>query len=109
MTSARVGLAVVHGRSMLPTLAEGDVLLVRYGVQPQPGQLVVIRLPGRGVSVKRATRRVVSGWWVERDNPREGVDSWLVGEIPDDDVLACVWTRVWPPWRRLGPGPDAVR
>lgn len=109
MTSARVGLAVVHGDSMLPTLTEGDVLLVRYGVSPRPGQLVVVRLPGRPVAVKRATRRVDGGWWVARDNPRVGVDSWLVGEIPDADVLACVWTRVWPPWRRLPGRPDAVR
>ncbi|MBA3233039.1 MAG: peptidase S24 [Propionibacteriales bacterium] len=84
---------------MLPTLAEGDVLLVRYGVAPRPGQLVVVRLPDRPVAVKRATHRVAGGWWVERDNPAEGVDSWLVGKITDDDVLACVWRRVWPLWR----------
>lgn len=109
MASLRIGLAVVHGRSMWPTLTEGDVVLVRYDVQPRPGQLVVVRLPNRPVSVKRAGHRGDGGWWVERDNPLEGVDSRLVGEIPDCDVLACVWTRVWPPRRRLGSRPDAVR
>jgi hypothetical protein len=37
---------------------------------------------------------------VERDNPADGVDSWLVGAIPADDVVARVLGRVWPP-RRL--------
>ncbi len=95
-----IGLVVVRGRSMEPTLHEGDRLLVRYSVVPRPGQLVVVRLPDRPVAVKRATRRTPEGWWVERDNPREGVDSWLVGAIPDSDVLARVVVRIWP-WRWL--------
>lgn len=88
---------------MEPTLREGDRLLVRYGVSPRPGQLVVVRLPDRPVAVKRATRHTDEGWWVERDNPREGVDSWLVGAIPEVDVLACVLARVWPWGRRRTP------
>jgi phage repressor protein C with HTH and peptisase S24 domain len=94
------GFAVVRGRSMEPTLVDGDVLLVQYGVRPRVDQLVVVRLPHRPVGVKRATRREPDGWWVERDNAAEGVDSWLVGAIPDGDVLATVRCRVWPPWRR---------
>jgi hypothetical protein len=57
--------------------------------------MVVVRLGGV-VAVKRAVRREPGGWWVERDNPREGVDSWSVGAIPDADVLAVVLLRVWP-------------
>ena len=89
-------MAVVRGRSMLPTLREGDRLLVRYGATPRPGSLVVVRLPDRPLSVKRATHREAEGWWVERDNPAEGVDSWLVGAIPDADVVAVVLARLWP-------------
>ena len=52
------------------------------------------------LAVKRATARQArdggAGWWVERDNPREGVDSWSVGAIPDADVVAVVRSRVWP-------------
>lgn len=81
---------------MLPTLREGDRLLVRYGAAVRPGALVVVRLPDRPLSVKRAARREPDGWWVERDNPSEGVDSWLVGAIPDSDVLAVVLARLWP-------------
>jgi phage repressor protein C with HTH and peptisase S24 domain len=97
----RVGLAVVRGRSMAPTLREGDRLLVRHGARPRPGRLVVVRLPDGVVAVKRATRREPGGWWVERDNPAEGVDSWSVGAIPDADVVARVLGRVWPRPRRL--------
>jgi phage repressor protein C with HTH and peptisase S24 domain len=90
------GLAVVRGRSMQPTLVDGDRLLVRHGATPRVGDVVVVRLPDGVVAVKRVAFRHEDGWWVERDNPREGVDSWLVGAIPDHDVLAVARARVWP-------------
>ena len=102
---------VVRGTSMLPTLRDGDRLLVRSGpahrVLPRvaAGRLVVVRLPGgRPLAVKRALHREDGGWWVERDNPAAGVDSWSVGAIPDNDVLAVVLARVWPRPRRFRPG-----
>ena len=95
---------VVRGRSMLPTLRDGDRLLVAVPGVPRPGDLVVVRLPdGRPEAVKRATRREDGGWWVERDNPAEGVDSWLVGAIPDGDVRGVVRARLWPRPRVLRP------
>lgn len=97
----RVGLAVVRGRSMLPTLRDGDRLLVVHGGRPRTGRPAVVRLPGGVLGVKRVTRREPGGWWVERDNPEEGVDSWSVGAIPDRDVVARVVARVWPRPRRL--------
>jgi hypothetical protein len=93
---------------MSPTLSDGDRLVVRWGALPHAGQLVVVRLPDgpegpRPVSVKRATMRLDDGWWVERDNPAEGVDSALVGSIPEQDVLAVVRLRLWPrPGRAVG-------
>jgi signal peptidase I len=93
------GFAVVRGRSMQPTLSDGDRLLVQHGARPRDGDLVVVRLPDGVVAVKRATMRRDGGWWVERDNPLEGVDSWLVGAIPESGVLAVVRARVWPPRR----------
>lgn len=98
------GLAVVRGRSMQPTLRDGDRLLVRYGAVPRIGRLAVVRLPDGVVAVKRVARRERDGWWIERDNPDEGVDSWTVGAIPDPDVIARVVRRVWPPRRRREPG-----
>jgi signal peptidase I len=79
---------------MEPTLHEGDLLLVLHGGRPRPGGLLVVRLPDGVVAVKRAVRREADGWWVERDNPREGVDSWRVGAIADGDVVARVLVRV---------------
>src|SRR3712207_6774010 len=82
------GVAVVRGRSMEPALRDGDRLLVRWGSQGAAGRVAVVRLPGgRPIAVKRLVHRGEDGWWVERDNPREGVDSWLVGAIPPADVL----------------------
>ena len=100
-SNVRVGLAVVRGRSMLPTLRDGDRLLVLHGARPRTGRPAVVRLPGGVLGVKRVTRREPGGWWVERDNPEEGVDSWSVGAIPDRDVVARVVARVWPRPRRL--------
>lgn len=99
---------------MLPTLAEGDRLLVAYGARPRPGRLVLCDLPPdefgvpRPLSVKRLTGPAEHhgfshppgpGWWVERDNPAEGVDSWLVGALPPNAVRAVVLCRL-PRWLR---------
>jgi SOS-response transcriptional repressor LexA len=97
-------IAVVRGRSMLPTLRDGDRLLVRAGTRgARPGRVAVIRLPGRPLSVKRLAFREPSGWWVERDNPQEGVDSWNagIGTIPHADVIGVAVARLWPHPRRL--------
>jgi signal peptidase I len=92
--AGRLGLGVVRGRSMEPTLAAGDRLLLLHRATPRPGGLAVVRLPDGVVAVKRVVRREPGGWWVERDNPREGVDSWSVGVIPDEAVLARVLLRL---------------
>ena len=87
---------------MLPTLRDGDRLLVRYlrdaptsSRDLAPGALLIVALPGgRPLSVKRLVRREPDGWWVERDNPREGIDSWHVGAVPDTDLVAVVVARL---------------
>jgi hypothetical protein len=99
----RLGLAVVRGRSMEPTLYDGDRLLCLHGAAPRIGRMAVVRIPsstGPVVAVKRVAGRVDDGWWVERDNPRVGVDSWRVGAVADEDVVARVVLRLWPPRRR---------
>lgn len=86
---------------MLPTLREGDLLLVRHGVRVRPGDLVVARFPDGTLTVKRAlerrrTRSGADAWWLVSDNPAEGVDSRHRGPVADDQVLAVVRLRVWP-------------
>lgn len=96
-----LGMAVVRGRSMEPTLREGDRLLVRYGAVPDAGELVVARFADGTLAVKRAVERRElrtggPGWWLLSDNPGEGVDSRHRGPVADADVRAVVLARVWP-------------
>lgn len=100
MRTRGIGRVVVRGRSMEPTLRDGDQLLVLWGGRPRAGRLVVVRWPGRPLSVKRAGLVSGDGWWVERDNPAEGVDSWRAGPVPPSDVLGVVLLRIWPLRRR---------
>ena len=91
---------------MLPTLREGDFLLVRHGARIRPGDLVVARFADGTLAVKRAaeqrrTRTGDAGWWLLSDNPDEGVDSRHRGPVADADVLAVVRVRVWPRPRTL--------
>ncbi|MDQ1585693.1 MAG: hypothetical protein QOH80_1058 [Actinomycetota bacterium] len=95
-----LGRVVVRGRSMQPTLYDGDHLVVRYGGTPRVGRLAVLRLPGGPLAVKRIAFQDGAGWWVERDNPAEGVDSWQVGAVPGDQLVAMVLFRYWPLRRR---------
>lgn len=86
---------------MLPTLREGDLLLVRHGAHPRPGDLVVARLADGTLAVKRAveerrTRSGAAGWWLLSDNPGEGVDSRHRGAVPEGEVVGVVRLRVWP-------------
>jgi len=101
----RLGIAVVRGRSMAPTLHEGDRLLVRYGGRPRPGAVAVVRFADGVIAVKRLDHRSSDGWWVVRDNALEGRDSWSGGPITEDGVLAVVMLRLWPRPGRLPTAP----
>lgn len=94
-------VAHVHGVSMQPTLDDADLLLVDRGSSVRPGHVVVLDLPDGTRAVKRVTRADGDGWWVERDNPRTGVDSWTVGAIGAERVQGVVLARLWPRPRRL--------
>lgn len=105
---APLGWAIVRGESMRPTLAPGDLLLVRYAGRVRPGRIVVARLADGTVAVKRATERRMTaaggrGWWLLGDSP-DGVDSRHRGPVADADVLAVVLARVWPRPGWLGRG-----
>ena len=98
---ARYGMAVVHGRSMAPTLADGDRLLVSYAAVPAAGDVVVARFPDGTVAVKRVVERRAArsgdtGWWLLSDNLDEGVDSRHRGPVSNESVLGVVRLRLWP-------------
>jgi hypothetical protein len=92
----RIGIAIVRGRSMAPTLRDGDRLLVVHGARPRTGRVAVVRFDDGVVAVKRLDHHTPHGWWVARDNPDEGRDSWSAGPVPDVDVTALVLARLWP-------------
>jgi len=97
---------------MLPTLRPGDRLLLSYRRAPRPGAIVVARLPGGVLATKRAVERRPTelgepGWWLLSDNPAEGSDSRHHGAIAEDDVVAVVVRRIWPP-RRGAAVPDST-
>lgn len=86
---------------MLPTLRDGDLLLVRYAGEVRPGTLVLARFPDGTLAVKRAVERRTSrsgapAWWLLSDNPDQGVDSRHRGAVADDQVPGVVVARVWP-------------
>jgi phage repressor protein C with HTH and peptisase S24 domain len=99
-------MALVHGRSMEPTLTDGDRLLVSYAAGPAVGDLVLAQFSDGTVVVKRVVeqrplRSGGSGWWLLSDNPDEGVDSRHRGPVGPESVLAVVRLRLWPSPRRM--------
>ena len=92
---------LVQGPSMLPTLREGDCLLIRPGARIRRGDVVVARFRERPslLVVKRAVSEAGGGWLLASDNPAvegHGLTSGLA------DVEAKVVLRYWPlPVRKL--------
>jgi nickel-type superoxide dismutase maturation protease len=91
---------VVRGPSMSPTLADGDIVLVRMDARVQRGQVVLVRWTSRPgqLSVKRAVRPQPGGWEVRGDNPFGSTDSRQLGPA---QVIAVVRLRLWPRPGRL--------
>ncbi len=100
------GLVDVAGPSMVPTLREGDQLLVRYGAPIRPGAVVLFRHPFQQdlLVVKRAVERRAGGWWLLSDNRPVDSDSRSYGAVPDELVLGRVLLRLRPRPAWLAPG-----
>jgi phage repressor protein C with HTH and peptisase S24 domain len=84
----------VSGPSMVPTLRDGDVVIVRHGAPVRDSGVVLARyrsMPDRLV-LKRVVRAEGDGWWLASDNAAAGGDSSVHGVA---DVLAVVLLR----WR----------
>jgi phage repressor protein C with HTH and peptisase S24 domain len=96
-------LAVVSGPSMVPTLRDGDRVLVRIGERGLPvGRIVLVELPGRPLSVKRLRSVEPDGSvQVEGDNPYGSTDSRAFGALPASAVKGVVLARIWPRPRQL--------
>ncbi|MEU9161799.1 nickel-type superoxide dismutase maturation protease [Streptomyces sp. NPDC048424] len=95
----RFGVVEVTGASMVPTLTNGDQVVVRYGAAVRPGDVVVLRHPFQQdlLVIKRAVERRPGGWWVLGDNPyNETGDSTVYGPVPAELVLATAVLRFRP-------------
>jgi phage repressor protein C with HTH and peptisase S24 domain len=91
----------VSGPSMVPTLRDGDVVIVRHGARITSGDVVLATfrsMPERLV-LKRAVRQEDGGWWLASDNEHAGGDSASHG-------VADVHARVT--WRGRGCRPHRL-
>src|SRR4051794_34890260 len=96
---------LVTGPSMAPSARHGDQLLVDVRAvrrPPRPGDVVIVRLPDRPLSVKRVARVEAGGLWLEGDNPFGSTDSRDLGAVPAD---AGPRRGGAPPWARPPRGP----
>jgi hypothetical protein len=102
-----LGVVVVRGRSMEPTLHTGDRMVVLRGAPPRLGRLAIVRLPPddsgnpRPHAIKRVTMRDPADrrrYWVESDNQGAlGVaDSWThgIGSLAREQIRAVVLFRI---------------
>jgi phage repressor protein C with HTH and peptisase S24 domain len=96
----RLLAVLVRGPSMVPTLRDGDALLVLRHGRVRPGQVVVGRFRSRPelLVVKRAVRPESDGWWLEGDNAFVTDDSRAFGVA---DVIGPAILRYWPRPGRL--------
>jgi phage repressor protein C with HTH and peptisase S24 domain len=87
----RIGTVLVTGPSMVPTLRDGDHLLIRRTSGVQAGDLVVARYRVRPelLVVKRAVSAQDGGWLLASDNP------FVPGLDGVADVEAKVLLRYW--------------
>jgi hypothetical protein len=93
---------------MVPTLRDGDLVLVRHGARIRPGDVVLARFADRAdrLVIKRAVRPEPGGWWLASDNAAAGGDSAVHGSgvVSARVVLRRPARRWWP--ARIGPAPE---
>lgn len=80
---------------MIPTLAPGERLLVRYGGPIVLGDLVVFQHSDQ-LDVKRIKHIETFGIFVLGDNDLVSTDSRNYGLIAHEDVLGTIVMRIWP-------------
>jgi nickel-type superoxide dismutase maturation protease len=91
-------VALVRGPSMVPTLRDGDRVLVRVPARRTAvGRVVLVELPDRPLSVKRLVAVEPGGLVrVEGDNEFGSTDSRTLGPLSRDAVKGLVLVRLWP-------------
>ena len=88
---------VVVGLSMMPTLQEGDELLIAHRKKLLLGDIVVLAHPGDSsiTIIKRVKRLENDGAvWIEGDNPDESTDSRQFGIVGSGEITGVVTSRL---------------
>ena len=94
-----ISLNRVTGSSMLPTLRNGQIVIVSHRREPSEGDVVVANHPTTGAAIiKRLVKIEADGYWLEGDahNPSTAAasqDSWTFGPVQLNDISGTV---VWP-------------
>jgi nickel-type superoxide dismutase maturation protease len=84
----------VVGKSMMPTLRPGQIVLITPLVRLLPGKVVMARFNNQEV-IKRVKRVSPEGITVEGDNPDQSTDSRHFGPVDPRSILGVViWPRV---------------
>lgn len=77
----------VRGNSMLPSLKEGDrVLLLKTSIAKE-GDVVAAKIPGTGIVLKRVRGVSANGYCLFGDNPSESTDSRHYGAVKKENIL----------------------
>lgn len=95
-----IGLAIIHGHSMIPSYAPGEVVLVKYGVPCEVGDVVLINFTHR-TDIKRVKEILGSRVFVQGDNEAVSIDSRNYGPVKNDLIIGKVIYR-FPRWLRIG-------
>lgn len=88
-------MAVVSGLSMVPTLAPGERLLVKYDGPIVLGDVVIFKRD-ESIEIKRVSRIDSQGLFVVGDNELVSTDSRSYGLIAFDAILGTASVRLWP-------------
>jgi len=86
----------VSGDSMLPTLRNNDMLLLRRSDRFRSGQLVLLEDHAFRLTIKRLSHQIQDQWWVVGDNVENSIDSRSYGTVSTHQLQAVVIARYWP-------------
>lgn len=86
-------LARVDGKSMMPTLESGDILIVKAFGQPSDQDVVILTTEGKDLKTDYLVKRYIKDkseddeMWVEGDNKNNSIDSRFVGTFDKDNLI----------------------